>query len=427
MTSNQAPQAAHSHRERGAMMKDDRSSEVLFGIDLLDDDLFKALSRKKIGLLTNWAAISSKNLQPSLLKLLEQGRRFDFEVRRVFAPQHGYWMTKQANMQEWYGGKELGIEIFSLYGHVRIPPREKLEDLDVVLVDVQDVGARYYTYIWTLKLLLRASAGLGVEVWVLDRPNPIGRAVEGPVLSEDFFSFVGMSRIPIRHGMTIGELSLLFKSELELKGYKGINLRVVPFRGVASEALWLDSPHLYRLWVNPSPNMPSPLTALVYPGGCLLEGTNLSEGRGTTRPFEFIGAPGVDPFEASKKVNERLGYMGLEGVRAIPVKFVPTFDKHSGQEVGGIFVIVHDPRAFQPVRVYATIIKVFSELYEEFRWIDPPYEYEEEKVPIDILWGNGTLRELISSSWSEFKETLEELRSEEEGFIRRRKDFLLYK
>ncbi len=391
--------------------------KVKLGIQKLEPEILRG---RRVALLTNWSSVNPTGYQPTFKYIHELSVNYNFKLVRVFAPQHGYWLTKQANMQEWYGGRELDVEIYSLYGSQRQPPKDKLADLDLIIVDLQDVGARFYTYQWTLKLLIEACKDSGPELFVLDRPNPIGGIyIEGPILEEGFFSFVGMAEIPIRHGMTIGEMALLMNSTI------GANLKVVKLNGWYRDMLWSDTG---LQWVPPSPNMPTWQTALVYPGACLLEATNISEGRGTTRPFEMIGVPQIDPFKLVEDFNFRLKYMGLEGCVALPVKFVPTFDKWAGEEISGIMLMITEHRKFKPVRTFVILIKLIAERFEGFRWLDPPYEYEYSKPPIDILWGNSWLREnLLKMSWRELRDAFNDwIAKQEEEFERFRIPYLLY-
>jgi uncharacterized protein YbbC (DUF1343 family) len=263
-----------------------------------------------------------------------------------------------------------------------------LDALDVLVVDLQDIGARYYTFIWTLLLALEACAAAGKRVVVLDRPNPLGGvAREGAVLDPAYRSFVGLAPLPIRHGLTIGELARLFVHEQAID----VELLVVGMRGWR-RSMWFDATGLP--WVMPSPNMPTLDTAVVYPGFCLLEGTELSEGRGTTRPFELFGAPGIDPHLLVRELAAR----ELPGVRFRPLWFEPTFQKHAGALCGGAQLHVVDRDAFRPVLAAVTVLAVIRRLWPEvLRWKRPPYEYETEKLPVDILAGGPWLREGIDA------------------------------
>ncbi len=308
----------------------------------------------------------------------------------IFGPQHGLWGHTQDNMIEWEGGQDsrFGVPIFSLYGVKRKPSREWLDGLDLLVIDLPDIGARYYTFIWTMALCLEACHEMGLGVLVLDRPNPIGgEIVEGPGIEPGFESFVGLKSIPIRHGSTLGELAQRFQSA----DYPHADLQIEPASG------WqrADMAHDTGLpWAMPSPNMPTADTALVYPGACLLEGTNLSEGRGTTRPFETFGAPWLDGFRLADELNERR----MPGVRFRPIQFQPTFQKHAGELCEGCFVHVLDRAAFRSVATYVEVLRVaWEQSAGQMQWKQPPYEYELKTMPIDVLWGGSDLRESIGS------------------------------
>jgi uncharacterized protein YbbC (DUF1343 family) len=312
-----------------------------------------------------------------------------FRLAALFGPQHGIAATTQDNMIEWEGSPHprLGLPIFSLYGKHREPTGAMLESLDCLLVDLCDVGARYYTFIWTLFLSMRACERAGIPIVVCDRPNPInGVTTEGEVLDPEYRSFVGLHPISIRHGRTIGELAGQFRDE----SFPRCDLHVLPMEGW-ERPMWHDDTGLP--WVMPSPNMPTLDTATVYPGMCLLEGTNLSEGRGTTRPFEIFGAPWID----GPAFVERLRCLGLPGVRFREAAFEPTFQKHAGEVCRGAQIHVTDRRSYLPVRTGMEIIRVARQMYpDHFAWKQPPYEYEYDRLPIEILLG-GPVEESFPS------------------------------
>ena len=280
------------------------------------------------------------------------------------------------------------VPVYSLYSETREPTAEMLAGLDVLVIDLQDVGARIYTFVYTMANCLRAAARHKVPVIVCDRPNPIGGvAVEGPMLLEGYESFVGLFQVPMRHGMTIGELARLFNEHFGI----GADLEVVAVEGWRRDMYW-DQTGLP--WVIPSPNMPTLDTAIVYPGGVLFEGTQLSEGRGTTRPFEMLGAPWIDaePFAA------RLNAMKIEGAWFRPVVFEPTFHKHAGQACGGCQIHVTDRARFRPVLAGVAVMGEFHRSAPgQFAWRQPPYEYVHDRMPIDILAGSARLREAIEA------------------------------
>lgn len=351
---------------------------VLLPLDHLEELWPKELSGARIGALLHPASISSRLEHAS--KILERHDGNLFRLRALFGPQHGFLGQTQDNMVEWksYEHPRLGLPVYSLYGEQREPTAEMLDGLDVLLIDLQDVGARYYTFIWTMYLAMRACENAGVRVVVLDRPNPInGLTTEGPVLDEAYRSFVGMHPLPVRHGRTIGELAALFREE----AFPRCELTVLPMRGW-DRAMWFDETGLP--WVMPSPNMPTLDTATVYPGMCLLEGTNLSEGRGTTRPFELFGAPFIEAEALARELNQ----LRLPGVHFRENWFEPTFQKFAGEMCGGAQSHVTDRNRFLPYRTGIEIIRTIRRMYGDFfRWKEPPYEYETERLPIEILLG----------------------------------------
>ena len=316
------------------------------------------------------------------------GQSTDYTLAAIFGPQHGYQSNLQDNMIETPHSKDRrrSVPIFSLYSETREPTREMLDLIDVLVIDLQDVGSRIYTFIYTMANCLRAAARAGLPVIVCDRPNPIGGTqVAGPTLETGFESFVGQFRMPMRHGMTVAELARLFNEHHGI----GADLETVPMAGWSREMYWdaTDIP-----WVMPSPNMPTLDTAIVYPGTVLFEGTKLSEGRGTTRPFELIGAPWLD----GEALAERMNRVGLKGVYFRPVGFEPTFQKHARVPCGGCQIHVTARRDFAPVKAGVSLLReCFGSAPDRFEWRDPPYEYEHDKMPIDILAGSPELREQI--------------------------------
>lgn len=354
---------------------------VRLGLDLVESEWPSDLNGTKAGIL-----VHSASYNRSMTHAMDLFTNFDrIKVTSVFAPQHGLFGETQDNMIEWesYIDVRTGLPIYSLYGKTRKPTPEMMKDLDGLIVDLQDIGSRYYTYIWTLYLTMESALENGKFVVVLDRPNPIsGIFVEGPVLKEAFASFVGLKPLPVRHGMTIGEIATYFRS----KYLSGLDLRILKMDGWKREYFWEDTG---LDWVNPSPNMPSEKTALLYPGLCLLEATNISEGRGTTRPFEIFGAPFVEPHKLARYLAE----LKLSGVAFRPLFFVPTFSKYSGKKCGGIQIHIVDKKHLKPFKLGVAIIKTLLELYPtQFQWRNPPYEYENEKLPFDILVGSDELR-----------------------------------
>ncbi len=312
----------------------------------------------------------------------------NIHLRCLFGPQHGFFSETQDNMIEWKGFRDYSTQlpIYSLYGICRKPTRAMLKDVDVLMVDLQEIGARYYTYIWTMVYCLQACAAAGIKVVILDRPNPInGLNMEGGVLDPAFASFVGLYPLPIRHGMTLGEIACYINSEFNL----GCDLEVIPMRGWR-RAFWFDDTGLP--WVMPSPNIPTLESAIVYPGMCLFEGTNISEGRGTTRPFEILGAPFID----GAALAENLGQYRLPGVFFRPLNFIPTFQKWSGERCGGVQIHVLNRDKYRSVNTACCVLEAIRQMYpRDFRWKKPPYEYEKRKMPIDILSGSTALRDTL--------------------------------
>ncbi len=353
---------------------------VTLGVDRLLAGEGEHLRSAVLGLVAHPASVT-RSLAGSADALLAGG----FRLRALFGPQHGMWGEKQDNMIEspHFRDPHTGLRVHSLYGEVRRPTPDMLQGLDALLFDLQDVGVRVYTFVWTMALAMEACGEAGIRFVVLDRPNPIGGDVrEGPVLREGFESFVGLQPVPLRHGLTCGEMARWLVAE------RGIDceLEVIPCGDLRREATW---PATGLEWVPPSPNLPTPDSCAVYPGMVLLEGTNLSEGRGTTRPFELFGAPWLDPH----RLVESLDALRLPGVRFRPCRFEPTFQKHAGAVCGGAQLHVTDVRAFRPVRTAVAVLWTVRELApEEFAWRPPPYEYEDVLMPIDILWGHDGLR-----------------------------------
>lgn len=342
----------------------------------------------------------------------------DVQIAAIFGPQHGFHSDVQDNMIETPDSADVirRIPVYSLYSDTREPTDDMLAGIDVLVIDLQDVGARIYTFIYTMANCLRAAARHGVPVIVCDRPNPIGGLhVEGAVLSAGFESFVGQFQIPMRHGMTIGELAALFNKESGI----GASLEIVQMERW-DRRLYADQTGLP--WVLPSPNMPTLDTAIVYPGTVLFEGTLLSEGRGTTRPFELVGAPGIDAEAFAAGMNK----LELPGVYFRPAVFQPTFQKHAQQACGGCQIHVTDRDAFRPVITGLALIGMFRRHDPAaFAWRPPPYEYEHRLLPIDILAGTDALRTDVESD-TPLQGVASRWRVDEDEFRRRRAAYLLY-
>ena len=344
------------------------------------------LSDCRIGLVANPASVDT-SLQhiTNFVSSLPNVR-----LAALFGPQHGFQSDVQDNMIETdhTDHPTLGVPIYSLYGEMREPTAEMLTGLDTLVIDLQDVGTRVYTYIHTMTNCLAACATHNVPVVVCDRPNPVGGvAVEGPMLEPGFESFVGKFPIPLRHGLTIGELARLCNDTFGLNA----TLEVLPLEGWQRGSYHDDT----RLpWVLPSPNLPTLDSAIVYPGTVLFEGTNLSEGRGTTKPFELVGAPWLEAHRLTRLMTQ----LGLPGVRFRPAEFQPTFQKHAGQTCGGCQLHVIDRTSFQPVLTAVALLEVCRRLApDRFAWRQPPYEYETVIPPIDILSGSDHLRQNLEA------------------------------
>lgn len=387
---------------------------VFLGLEQVQRQGFSPLKGKRIGLLVNAASVDS--CFTSAVEIFREAK--EVRLAALFGPQHGLWAETQDNMVEWesYHDERIGVTVYSLYGKTRAPLPEMLKGIETLVIDLPDVGSRYYTFAWTMVLCLKACARHAIPCVVLDRPNPLnGVTVEGPLLDPAFSSFVGLYPLPIRHGLTMGELACYCNGAFNLH----CRLAVVSLQGW-QRPMWYDQTGLP--WVMPSPNMPTLDTAMVYPGMALLEGTNISEGRGTTRPFEIFGMPGIDSHEVAKALTKE----DLPGVKFRPISFIPTFQKHQGLLCGGAHLHVTDRRAFLPVLTGVAVIKHISQRYPEiFAWKQPPYEYEKEKLPFDILAGTDRLRRQIEAkaSLEEINQSWEE---DKEEFLKKRAPYLLY-
>ena len=342
------------------------------------------LDHLRVGLVCNPASVD-RDLRHVADRLASHPRA---RLAAIFGPQHGFRSDVQDNMIETRHAQDevRRVPVYSLYSETREPTAEMLAGLDALVIDLQDVGVRIYTYIYTMANCLKAARAHGLRVIVCDRPNPIGGTqMEGPVLVPGHESFVGMYPIPMRHGMTIGELARLFNEHFAI----GADLEVIAMDGWRRD-MYFDA--TARTWIMSSPNIPTADTTLVYPGTVLFEGTNVSEGRGTTRPFELVGAPWVVAERFCDGMNRR----DLEGVFFRPVVFEPTFHKHAHQVCAGCQIHVLDRETFRPVEAAVALIEAFrANGPGAFAWRDPPYEYEYHRVPFDVLAGSPTLREQI--------------------------------
>jgi uncharacterized protein YbbC (DUF1343 family) len=353
-------------------------SERLLASDRLDG--------ARVGIVCNPASVD-RELQHVADRLAAHPRA---RLAAIFGPQHGFRSDVQDNMIETRHGHDevRRVPVYSLYSETREPTGDMLRDLDVLVIDLQDVGVRIYTYIYTMANCLKAAKRRGLRVIVCDRPNPIGGTqVEGPVLVSGFESFVGMYPIPMRHGMTIGEIARLFNEHFGI----GADLDVVPMDGWRRTMYFPDTG---LNWVISSPNIPTTDTTLVYPGAVLFEGTNISEGRGTTRPFELLGAPWI----VAERFAEALNRRGMPGVHFRSAVFEPTFQKHERTACGGCQVHVTNRGSFRAVETGVALIEAFREAdRDRFGWKQPPYEYEYDRMPIDLLAGSSQLREQIEA------------------------------
>jgi uncharacterized protein YbbC (DUF1343 family) len=354
------------------------------GIERLLTDQKSALRGLKLGLVCNQASVDHSFKHAA--DLLHSATN----LRALFGPQHGIRGDVQDNMVETGHtiDSRTNLPVHSLYSETREPTELMLKDLDALVVDLQDVGCRIYTFIYTLANCMRAARRFDKKVIVCDRPNPIsGVQVAGNLLDPMFESFVGQFPLPTRHGMTIGELALLFNKHFDI----GCDLEVIKMRGWERD-FWFDETD--APWVLPSPNMPTVNTAAVFPGTVHLEGTQLSEGRGTTRPFELVGAPYIEAFAYSEALNR----LNLEGVYFRPCGFQPTFQKHAGIACGGVQIHVIDRRKFESVSAGVAVVKTAYDMYpEEFKWKVPPYEYVYDRNPFDVISGTDKLRLAIES------------------------------
>jgi uncharacterized protein YbbC (DUF1343 family) len=398
---------------------------MMLGVErlLVDPDLRRPLEGKRVALVAHPASVTY-HLTHSLDALAEMGIR----LTAAFGPQHGLRGDKQDNMVESpdFIDPVHGIPVFSLYGEVRRPTGQSMSTFDVVLIDLQDLGCRIYTFITTLLYMLEAAAQHKKSVWVLDRPNPAGRPIEGLTLREGWESFVGAGPIPMRHGLTLGELGRWFVDHFKLE----VDYRVIEMENYRpDEAPGFGWP-ADRIWVNPSPNAPNLNMARCYAGTVMLEGTTLSEGRGTTRPLELFGAPDIEA-RALIKVMRDTAPQWLEGCILRDISFEPTFHKHVGQLCSGVHIHaegdLYDHQAFKPWRLQALAFKAIRKLFPDYElWRDFPYEYAFGKLPIDVINGSPLLREWVDDPNAEPGDLDTITQSDEEAWAEERRPYLLY-
>ena len=394
-----------------------RTRRVRTGLDVLleDEQLLQQLSRARVGLLVNPTSVTA-DLEHAIEALQRQG----VKIVRLFGPEHGV----RAEAQDMEAVTESvdplsGLPTISLYGHSyeSLEPRpEHVEDLDIVLADIQDIGTRYYTYAYTIGLMMKVCGQVGTQCWVLDRPNPLGgEVIEGNLVEDACRSFVGLQPLAMRHGMTLGELARFFSRH----GGWSCELKVITMQGW-ERSMWFDDTGVD--WVMPSPNMPTLQTAITYPGQCILEGTNLSEGRGTTRPFELFGAPYLD----AQALKEKLDGYGLEGISFRAVSFKPMFQKHAQKVCRGIQLHVTDREVFRSVRTTFCILHAVRELAgDAFQWRSQAYEFVEDVPAIDLLCGELSVRQRLERG----EDPLTLVSDMEQGlgeFLERREQCLLY-
>ncbi|WP_434091381.1 exo-beta-N-acetylmuramidase NamZ family protein [Peribacillus frigoritolerans] len=387
-------------------VKEKKKQKVSPGIEVLLKEEKNVLSGKKVGLITNPTGIDSK--LTSIVDLLHDDP--DINLTALFGPEHGVRGDAQAGASvEYYIDEKTGLPVYSLYGKTKKPTPEMLKDVEVLVFDIQDVGTRYYTYIYTMAYAMEAAKENDIPFIVLDRPNPQGgESVDGPVLEPEFSSFVGLYPIPLKHGMTVGELATLFNKEFEI----GADLKVIKMKGWKRD---MDYDDTGLPFVLPSPNMPTVSTTYVYPATGLIEGTNVSEGRGTTKPFELIGAPYINSDELAGKLNA----LRLPGVKFRAASFTPTFSKHAGKLSHGVEIYITDREEFKAVPTGLHIIKTIQDLY--------PGDFEFLAANnFNLLIGNGWIMSRIKAG-STVNEILKEYQVRQDAFKKVRKNYLLYK
>ncbi len=391
-----------------------QKKEVKIGLEKVLEEQTNLLKGLRVGLICNQASVNRK-FQHAADLFFDHS---EINLTTLFGPQHGIRGDVQDNMIETEHTTDnlTRLPIYSLYSETREPTETMLQNLDALVFDLQDVGCRVYTFIYTMANAMKACAKHGKKFFVLDRPNPIGGVkVEGNLLEKGFESFVGQFPIPMRHGLTVGELAQLFNKEFDIN----CDLTIVKMDGWQRE-FYMDETN--APWVMPSPNMPTVDTAVVFPGTVYFEGTQVSEGRGTTRPFEIVGAPYID----SKKLSDALTSLELQGVIFRSINFLPTFQKHHSEQCGGVFLHVTERESFDPVITGIGIIKTIFDLYKhDFKWKDTAYEYVFDKNPFDVISGTSKTRQQIETGNS-LKDIQNYWKNDEQEFQSLRKQYLLY-
>ena len=401
-------------RESEAVRSKKSVQPVRLGLEKLLEQVSASIKGARVGLICNQASVDHAYRHAA--DLLHE--HADIELRALFGPQHGIRGDVQDNMIETGHSvdRKTRLPVHSLYSETREPTDAMLEDIDVLVFDMQDVGCRIYTFVYTLANCMRAAQRLGKRVVVCDRPNPInGVSMAGNILEPEYASFVGQFPLPTRHGMTVGELGRMFNEHFKI----GCELEVIPMEGWRRE-FWHDETD--APWVLPSPNMPTLDSATVFPGTVHFEGTQVSEGRGTTKPFELIGAPYIDPDAYAERLND----LRLPGVYFRSCAFQPTFQKHGGVTCGGVQIHVLDRNLFEPWITGIAMAKFAHDMYpNEFRWKEPPYEYVYDKNPFDVISGTAKIREAFEKG-TKLDLIAEETKQPLDEFKKLREAFLLY-
>jgi uncharacterized protein YbbC (DUF1343 family) len=387
---------------------------VKTGLDNLVEYPKAELKGYRLGLLCNSSSVNRQFIHARMLI----NKLYPGQLKAVYSPQHGFYAEKQDNMIESSDMLDpyLNIPVFSLYGETRVPTRNMLDAIDILLIDLPDVGTRVYTFSTTVSYCLEAAKKYDKQVLILDRPNPIGgHLVEGNVLHPDCRSFVGRFPVPMRHGLTMGELALLYNEQFGI----GCDLEIIPMKGWKRNMFFKDTG---LAWTAPSPNLPTPDSALVYPGQVIWEGTNISEGRGTTQPFELFGAPFINP----QKILEFLGNQKIPGAILREVAFEPTSSKWKGQICKGFQIHVTDHESYRPYQTSLKLLQAILLIHkDEFKWKSTPYEYEFKKRPIDLILGDKSIRQGLESGVELYE--LEKGWGENlEKFLNTRQNVLLY-
>ena len=404
-------------------------NEFLFGLEVFAKDvkLLQTLKGRRVALLGHPASVNA-SLVSSADILQKLADRYGFYLTALFGPQHGFYGEKQDNMIESYNftDSSSGLMTFSLYGKTRRLTQKMIDSFDVIFIDLQDVGVRVYTFLTTLCYLLEdLSEYKNKSLFVLDRPNPTGRAMDGLTLQKGWESFVGITSVPMQHGLTLGEFAMWYRDVKKL----AVNLSVVPMKGFTPEKIAFSWPES-RIWVQPSPNMPGLYTVRPYAGTVILEGTTLSEARGTTRPLSMLGHPNVDWSSVLHWLTEKAPE-AIKGCFLRQVFFQPTFHKHANMLTPGFEIITegsfYDPVSFKPYLLIASVLKAIRQYHPELKlWIDPPYEYEYEKTPVDVITGGKTFRRWVESRDSSMNDLADKIERDVNLWKKEAEKYYLY-